>query len=412
MLQEVESKYGESITMRDIDGSENLSASKTRRRNSETLPETTVLEKTPREVVVHEKQRRLKAATDSFNPLYLKAKEERREKNYLKESKIIQQEIQKAVQEKLALERENMDDAPVYMYSGQKLQNTELNKAAMRDRLAKDVSANFTYSSEFQSLAMCMVDEDKIICDEHEASRKKWTTPSGFMYPAPRDPSEYIKHPNAPSKQRQEELREPWVENANHPKPISREGSDSSNKFNTLPSKDMVFGGTNSDGTVNATFFKSVHLVGDGMEAEMDAARELEQKTWNDKLVVDKNNLRFIAHGSVRGLGKSKPSQLDRRKEMLDGAPKSKPIRIVRNAKLPSGKKVLLEAPPITIMAQDEYVEPSAYANSMRKSEPSQWSGKKDFLLQLPITSKRVNSKTIIKPLHDNEKQGTRWRTE
>ena len=103
-------------------------------------------------------------------------------------------------------------DGPVYMYSGQKRQTTEHFKAELRSRLAKDYHATYTYSKELQSLAMCMVDEDKIAQDELKASKKKWTTQRGFIYPVPRPASEYNRHPRQLSEARREELTQEWVD--------------------------------------------------------------------------------------------------------------------------------------------------------------------------------------------------------
>ncbi len=68
--------------------------------------------------------------------------------------------------------------------SGQKLRHTELQKEEQRNRLKKNKNATYTYSQAFQSLTMCMVNEAEIA--EAAEARKKWTTPKGFVYPAPK----------------------------------------------------------------------------------------------------------------------------------------------------------------------------------------------------------------------------------
>ena len=359
---------------------------------------------------IAECNRRLKAATDSFNPVYLEAKRNRREKDYLGEIRKIQKEISQQYEQQKAQQPEV--DEVVYNYSGQKLQTTEIMKAAMRDRLAEEKSTNFTYSKEFQSLAMCMVDEDRIARDEAEKSRRKWTTQRGFIYPAPRQREEYTKHPRQLSEARQEELRQPWIENQYHPKPLSRDNTSASGrpKFDSIPCHDMIFGGTNGDGSVNKDYFKSVHLVGDAIVAEMEDAKRRELKEWEDKIVVDRNNLRFLAHGSVCGRGRQKPNQVDRQHGILDGEARSKPLRIVQNAKLPSGKRVPLRPNPITIMSEDEYQEPSSFLKNMRSADPAKFYASEDFHLRLPIGTRKLYYKRSIKPLKDAEKHGLKWR--
>lgn len=51
---------------------------------------------------------------------------------------------------------------PVYMYSGQKLRWTELAKEELRQKLAKVKNATFTYSTEFNSLTMPVVNETEL----------------------------------------------------------------------------------------------------------------------------------------------------------------------------------------------------------------------------------------------------------
>ena len=122
-LLEIESKYGESITMEDIDGTIPVLKSK-RKTTVESTPLQQVTTDNARPIVVEERNRRLKAATDSFNPAFEEAKRKRREKNYLEEVKELQAAVLKeyaTTKEAYALEHPETDE-PVYNYSGQKLQ--------------------------------------------------------------------------------------------------------------------------------------------------------------------------------------------------------------------------------------------------------------------------------------------------
>lgn len=305
----------------------------------------------------------------------------------------------------------------------------------MRRQLAKDHHATYTYSKDFQSLAVSLVDVDAMRQTEELENRKKWTTQRGFVYPAPRNTEEYYKHPNAPSEARCEDLREPFVDNSNHPKPVSRESSNNTAsgsrssplpEFSTLPSKNMIFGGTNGDGTVNAEYFRSVHLCGDGLRLEQEEALKREQEEWERRLVVDKKQIKFLAHGNITSLPRKKPSQLDKITDILKGTPRSKPIRIVKNAALPSGKRVPLEAPPVTIHNQQEHAGSVAtqFAATMRETDRTQFlatnadTGKpKDFLfpsntdLLTPQVNKFTSRKEIV-PMKPMEKQGLIWKND
>ena len=68
------------------------------------------------------------------------------------------------------------------------------------------------------------------------SKRAKWTTKSGFKYPAPKTREEYLKLPNDVSESRKEALKQPWDEFALRPKPKrERRSDDTRPEFNTLP---------------------------------------------------------------------------------------------------------------------------------------------------------------------------------
>lgn len=267
-----------------------------------------------------------------------------------------------------------------------------------------------------------MVNPEALRQTEEQEDRKKWTTQRGFIYPAPRQPAEYYKHANAPSEARCEDLRQPFVDNVNHPKPVSRDsgepGSRKGPEFSTLPSKDMIFGGTNGDGSVNPDYFRSVHLCGEGLRLEMEEALKKEQGEWERRLVVDKKQLKFLAHGNICSLPREKPSQLDKISDILKGPAQSKPIRIVKNATLPSGKRVPLEKAPVTIHNQEEYAGcvAATFASTLRPSDSNQFvatdatSGQpKDFFpsttnILTPPVKKFITRKEIT-PVRETEKR-------
>ncbi|RLN32751.1 hypothetical protein BBJ28_00021588 [Nothophytophthora sp. Chile5] len=432
MLLEVESKYGESITLEDIHGASGSSIS-----GKTTVDSNSVLESNPSASAIgsaksgrKHRARTFKAPTDSTNASFEQSRSNRIDKNFILERKKEADQVLTEYNEKkqLAAMLDDQITAPIYMYSGQKLRDAL--QEELRKRLAKDSHATYTYSREFQSLALSMIKSETLQQTEEQEQRKKWTTERGFVYPAPRQPAEYYKHVNAPSAARCEDLRQPFVDNVNHPKPVSREAGGSSDtrglKFSTLPSKDMIFGGTNGDGTVNPDYFRSVHLCGESLRLEMEEALKKEQDEWERRLVVDKKQLKFLAHGNICSLPREKPSQLDKIADILRGPVTSKSLRIVKNATLPSGKRVLLEKPPVTIHNQEEYVGcvAATFATSLRPTDSHQFvvssatTGKpQDFLfpsttnILTPQVQKFTTRKEIV-PVHEAEKRGLIWRNE
>ncbi|KAG3013672.1 hypothetical protein PC128_g15602 [Phytophthora cactorum] len=434
MLLEVESKYGESITLEDIHGTRGGKSNESSKSETNDTGERASSHEKIKDSLGSTRHRtnRLKAPTDSTNASFELSRRSRVEKNFLLERKkhadLLQAEY--AEKKQIADMLEDTSQGPVYLYSGQKLRTQDVLQDKLRERLSKDRHATYTYSRDFQSLALSMVNPEALRQTEEQENRKKWTTQRGFVYPAPRQPSEYKKHPNAPSEARCEDLRQPFVDNINHPKPVSRDSSEPGSRkgpeFSTLPSKDMIFGGTNGDGTVNPDYFRSVHLCGEGLRLEMEEALKQEQDEWDRRLVVDKKQLKFLAHGSICSQPREKPSQLDKISDILRGPAHSKPIRIVKNATLPSGKRVPLEKPPVTIHNQEEYVGcvAATFAITLRPSNSNQFvatdamSNKpQDFLfpsttnILTPPVKKFVTRKEIV-PVQETEKRGLIWRNE
>lgn len=269
-----------------------------------------------------------------------------------------------------------------------------------------------------------MVNPETLRQSNEREDRKKWTSQRGFIYPAPKSKSESNKHPKALSEARCEDLRQPFVDNVNNPKPATRHlsepGRQKRPEFFNLPSKDMIFGGINEDGTSNSNYFRSVHLCGEGLRLEKSEALRQEQEEWERRLVVDRTQLKFLAHGSICSQPRKKPSQLDKMEDILKGPAYSKPIQIVKNATLPSGKRVPLERPPVTILDQEKYVGCTAdtFASTLRpfhcNQETTDSSSNKSQattkVLALPI--KNVVSRKKIMPVLDVEKSGLIWKNE
>jgi len=72
-----------------------------------------------------------------------------------------------------------------HTFSGQRLQYTELKKEELRRTLSKragDKAGAYTYSAQFQSLAVPLVNEESIARDAAVESRARWKTLRGFVY--------------------------------------------------------------------------------------------------------------------------------------------------------------------------------------------------------------------------------------
>ena len=120
----------------------------------------------------------------------------------------------------------------IYVYSQQKLNFRNLAFADLRTRLAKEKDVTYTYSHDFVSQTISVVDEamvkllsllssmlsillsSSLIIKEKQKQKedniKHFLTPSGFTYPKPKTRADLITHPKRPSDARIDDLKDAW----------------------------------------------------------------------------------------------------------------------------------------------------------------------------------------------------------
>ena len=482
-LLQVESKYGESISMEDIDGRKGAKK-KAARSSSATMavvsngmplpPGGSPQESNNMAPAVPSSQTeggagtaveaallattmmqggggggaavsvRRKAPTDATNPKFEESKRNYQPPNFIQEQ---QEELEKSMAEfevaKAATMAERAAD-PVpakFVYSGQKLQYTELKKGEMRAKLGREKNTHFTYAQGYLAAAVSMVDETRLKKDQELESKAQWKTKRGFVYPAPKKVAEFAAHPHKPSTSRVEELKEPWVENEMHPLPVGRASvlQEGQPDFDTIPAQGKeLFGGLHVPQyerpydsqnvgseqrlprgkiTLNANpdYFKSVHLTGAGLAEEKLAQKAAEEAAWQAKVVVD--HLDFKVGGfNVR----DRPLQMNRTDDVVKGPVKNKPLLMVRNAKLPSGKKVPLRPLPISAFSSEPYSDPRDFTADLRPDDFETFlatdnTGKHlDFVTAIHREinypkSQCVVSHRSIPAMSESEKAGARW---
>lgn len=135
-------------------------------------------------------------------------------------------------------------------------------------------------------------------------------------------------------------------------------------------------------------------------------------------MVVDDTDFR-VGKFSVRDT----PLQVDRAKDILQLPVTKKTFKIVRNARLPSGKRVPLHAPPVSAFSAEPFVEPEDFTVSIRGNHRERWAAvdsltgeKLDFYLRLHSDrmkpeSHKVCTRTKHPPLRAEEMRGARWET-
>ena len=295
-----------------------------------------------------------------------------------------------------------------FVYSSQRLNYTEMQKERMRQRLAKDKRSTYTYSADFQSLTVSLVNESEIEQQAAAAARSKWTTKRGFVYPAPKDPEEFRRHPKALSDARKEDLRQPWDDP--HDRPAAHLlDKDKSKRFDTVPAASSEFGYVDAKGRRNPDFFKSVHLTGDGLAKEEAAAKKRQEEEWMKKVVVD--DLRFQPHYPPKTT-----TQLNKLEGLLKGPVKDKSLRIVHRAKLPSGKRTAAPtAAPISILTSEPFVPASDFTANLKPNDPKHFVGDGGFVTTVNPNRMKPASHTVkskgpkAAPMASHEMTGPKW---
>jgi hypothetical protein len=237
------------------------------------------------------------------------------------------------------------------------------------------------------------------------------------VYPAPKDAEDYVRHPLAPSAARRDALAEPWEE-AEGARPLKPDRLVVPGKapFDAVPSRTVLFGYVDGHGVRDDLgFYRSVHLPadGEGLTGEAEAARRRELEEWTARLVVD--NARFVPHFS-RGI-----ESTDKYGDTLDGEVKKVALRIVHNAKLPSGRATSPpRAAPVSAFAGEAYVPPRDFTLSLKPNDPAHYMGRdatgatvafatrihRDLLKP---KSQTVRSTRAISPIRAEERRGPRW---
>lgn len=136
------------------------------------------------------------------------------------------------------------------------------------------------------------------------------------------------------------------------------------------------------------------------------------------QVVVDDTDFR-VGNFSVRDT----PLQADRAKDILQPPVHKTAFKIVRNARLPSGKRAPLRAAPVSAFSLEPFAEPEDFTVSIRGDHRERWAAtdpatgeKADFYLRLHgDRMKHKSQKAVARikhpPLTPSEMRGPRWET-
>ena len=186
-----------------------------------------------------------------------------------------------------------------------------------------------------------------------------------FIFPAPKSPGQYNSHPKRPTKARIEELEQPWIENEFYGSLIRYDDESDIVPFKTIMPAPAIL-------EKNPDFFTSVHLCGEGLIKEQEAAKQQEIERWNSKVVVDNPHFYSIIKS------RKQVSQTDRNEITLKGPPVKKGFRISHADPLPTSMHI-----------NDPYEEGDDKF-FRRKVDPSKFKAGADFITYIHTDESKV----------------------
>jgi len=297
----------------------------------------------------------------------------------------------------------------VFVYSGQKLQYTELQKEMIRERAAKDKDNHYTYSQTYLSGSLCPVNEADIAQQELALSKTAMMSDKGFVYPAPKENIEFVRHPLQVSEARVEDLKQPYEP----PQGMAKSKREVPVVDSEVPAS--LGGRLQFDATAcaNRLFNKpgrSVHNGIDNRQWQTDNKVKM-MKDWRNKVVVDD----AAVHPHMGNQQVARVHQVDKLHGTLKGAAKKKAL-----ADMP----FQIEKPPHNI--EVEYT-PVLQAIT-RGQEPDKWKSSDNFMLHINSKYKPYKQKKVagekeggllqirqggvrITALQNTEKRGVLWST-
>jgi hypothetical protein len=341
--------------------------------------------------------------------------------------------------------------AKIHIYATQSENFKRKAYAEVRSRLATLGDATYTFSKEYVSQTIPVVDPASIK-DERTIDRSKWKTQKGFKYPKPKTLKDLITHPKRPSEFVIEGLKEPWTgdlplrmlqsttkDPAEEIKHMRLEkgyttrikggqdfGALKSCSYDRefqlklvgdrtkLPRGKLTQGGR---GDKNKDAFKSVHLVSEEMTKKIEEAQLKDIQDWKDKVVVDSTSSLLQMGGFKQ---KDKCYQFERAKDILRDEPARPDLKHLRNRKSSTGRDFSFAPPPLSIFKEEGYVENQAMNMMSRSTDQTKFITTKDtgepqdFVRFIDLYSSAPKSVKLIHnrkapPLKESEKVGVKW---
>lgn len=293
----------------------------------------------------------------------------------------------------------------VFMYSSQRLNNYEQQKENLRKTIAEDKGNFYSYSPDYLGLAFPVVNENEIAVKEKTLNESKWKTKQGFQNVTRKSKAEYSLHPKKPPQDVLDDLKDPFYEQK-----ARKEAAIKSLQRDLIadPNKPEFNLNIHSVGTFsNKEYFNTVFLGGDDVIAEMEEAKRAEHDKWRSKLVVEN------PHFKVNTRPNKKMQQMDKRRGILEDAPKKIGIRGPQNNRFQTlAAKNIIPCSYTSAFMDEKYSDPKDPLANLKPDDTTKMRTNKGFDTNIrndTLSYRKTSTKTFIKPLTQPEKVGPKW---
>eukprot|EP01038_Epipyxis_sp_PR26KG_P013134 gene13134-17601_t len=327
----------------------------------------------------------------------------------LRKRDIEKNQFQSTIKSILLANNMKIEETPkIYLYSTQSLNYNALAMNTLRNKAKKDLQATYSFSSEFISSSIAVVDtsNNNNILTSNKPQKELWMTKNGFLYPKPKKREELIRHDKKPSDARIEELKEPYRDESDY-KALYLQSHKTNDELKTKENgykiqlkPQSLFGALEplsfeqefqlkligndaklprglpkNDNIIDEKFFKSVHLGGEEQTKNLEAAQKQEKELWKSKVVVDSIDFKMSGF-KIRDV----PLQMDRTKDILKSEPKKESLKFIRTMHNSKGRDISYHTTPLSILNNEPYVPNATEKALVRQTDRSKFITIRDVL--------------------------------
>lgn len=319
---------------------------------------------------------------------------------------------------------ENKKEPKVHMYSNQSLNYKTKAFNKVRDTIAEDKDATYTFSKDFVSQTICTVDLKLEAKKEAATEWSKNLTKGGFQYPKRKTPQERNTHDKRPTDARIEELSYAFKDRTDVVRPIispKKRAQEEGYKTMIKPDGVGLFGALNPNeysrdfelklvgdrdrlprGQLTAGYkgdkdddcFRSVHVKGVKAQKIMEEAQAKEVAEWKSKVVVDHIDFKMSGF-KVR----DKPILCDRGNDILQGEPKQKALKQLRELKSLGGKDYGYKTTPLSMLADEPFADNAVGDRALaRVTDKSKFITTREIAARTLMESQSTEATDTIEP--------------